>query len=188
MKKSAQLPMQVRKVMSFERALHRWKPWLDSVAQGRKSLKPDGLPRPNFNTLIIAARKALREIGFPPCAIFELYWLCCVYADYETASGFMFNRLILPAWFPPLGFKPGHPLDFKGKRIYPPEIWDEDDRLFWFLRQPMLAESQEERQRQFDDFPDLDWVMILPPDHFVHTLLKKGRPLKTTASGETWLD
>ncbi len=188
-KKSNRPPKVVRNAMMFERVLHRWEPWLESVAKGRKVIRGSGVPTPSLTQLKSAAKKALTNLGFPPCALFELYWLCCVYATYETAIGFKFDKLVLPTWFPfPFGFKEDDHLDFKGKRIYPPEVWDEADRLFWFKRQPLLPKSRKEWERRFAEFPDTDYVMLLPPDHSVRKLFKRGRPIKTTAVGETLVE
>jgi hypothetical protein len=55
------------------------------------------------------AGKTLAELGFPKCTLFELYWLCCVFSDYAEysyyadlpqRSGFKFEKLVLPNWFP----------------------------------------------------------------------------------------
>jgi hypothetical protein len=147
----------MRKALVFERALHCWDKWRDSVARGRKVL-PFRQSPPSLEEVRNVAKKALVEMGFPSCTVFGLYWLCCVFADYEVVGGYKFDKLVLPDWFPfPSGFKWDKfgfswdkNLDFKGKRIYPPEVWDEADRRFWFARDPVLRYlSPKERAARF---------------------------------------
>jgi len=73
--------------------------WLDSIAKGRKELK-FRKSHPQFEEMISIAKKALAEMDFTTCLLLEVYWLCCVFADYETAQVFKFDKLILPDWFP----------------------------------------------------------------------------------------
>ena len=89
----------IRKALVFERALHRWDRWLDSLANGRKILRFQHL-HPSLEEMRDVAKNMLAKLDFPACTIFELYWLCCVFANYRTAHGFKFDKLVLPDWFP----------------------------------------------------------------------------------------
>ena len=188
-KKSARLSPHVRRCLAFEQALHRWKPWLASVLEGKKLLRVEGLPAPNLPRMREVAKNTLLGLAFPPCTVLELYWLCCVFVDYKAKVGFRFDNLIPPDWFPfPFGFNHEESYLFEGCRIYPPEVWDEADRVFWFERQPVLPTSQKEWEDDFNRFPNREFVMLLAPDHPVRKFIKKGRPIKATATGETILE
>ncbi|MFC1968543.1 hypothetical protein ACFLVX_04055 [Chloroflexota bacterium] len=186
----------MRKALVFERALHSWDKWRDSVACGRNVLQFHQSP-PSLEKMRNVANRALSEMEFPSCPLFELYWICCVFADYETARGFNFDKLVLPDWFPfPSGFKwdkfgfaSNKHLDFKGKRIYPPVVWNEADRKFWFAKDPVLRGlSGKERAMRFKNYPDRDFKMVLPVDHTVRQYVKRGRPITTNLYGETSIE
>ena len=176
---------------SFERALHRWKPWLDSIVEGRKLLR---LPRStsSLQKMRNIAKETLTKLDFPACALFELYWLCCVFCDYETKGGFKFDKLLLPDGFPlPFGFKYEEYVDtkFLRERIKPPEVWDEADRKFKFDRSPIRQFCPpDKRDEELHNYPESDFIIVLPSDHATHKLVKMGRPTTTTPSGETLLD
>lgn len=183
------------KQKTFEGVLHRWNLWLDSIAEGRKTLAATQ-SHPSLREMRNTAKKNLAELGFPSCRLLELYWLCCVFADYETKGGFKFDKLVLPAWFPlPFGFNHHEKyldkrfLDLKGGRIKPPIVWDEADRMFWFMRDPLAQILPPERRAEyFKDYPNKDFILVLPSDHPIHKLVKRGRPTTTKANGETILD
>ena len=178
-----------RRALAFERALHRWDRWLDSIGDGQAAFRlSQGYP--SLEHMRNIAKKALTELGFPSCTVFELYWLCCVFADYETIRGFKFENLILPDWFPlPIGIDDVMGLDFKGKRIIPPEIWYETDKKFWFDRDPILrCLSPKDKAARFQNYPeDKDFILVLPADHPVRKFVDMGRPITTQANGETML-
>ena len=151
------------------------------------------------------AKKALAEMKFPSCTLLEVYWVCCVFADYKTESGFNFDKLVLPDWFPsPFRRDAFRTLDFKGKRIYPPQVWDEADVKFWFERDPAVRtlstqiidmdgtvhsrDSSAIKAKIFENFPDKDFILVLPADHEVCKYIKRGRPITTQADGETLLE
>lgn len=164
----------IKKALGFERALHHWDRWLDSIIKGREALAVKDT-NPSLQEMRNAASEALVDLGFPPCTFFELYWLCCVFCDYWTDNGFMFERLIPPNWFPfPFGFGGGIALDFKGKRIYPPEVWNQSDLEFREEWGPFRPRNT-------------DFTMVLASSHPVRKLVQRGRPEKTTANGETLL-
>lgn len=180
----------------FERTLHCWDRWLDSLANGRKIPRFQHLP-PSLEEMRDVAKNMLAELDFPACTIFKLYWLCCVFANYRTAYGFKFDKLVLPDWFSfpsefkwdKFGFNSDKDLDFKGKRIYPPEVWNEADRKFWFDRNPVLqCLSPKDRTVRFQNYPDRDFILVLPADHPVRKYVKKGRPITTNAHGETFIE
>lgn len=200
------------KSVTFERALHRWDKWLKSIAYGRRGLR-HGEQHSSLEDMRSLASKVLAELGFPPCAILELYWLCCVLTDYRivgSETSFRFGRLVLPDWFPfPFGFKNEEGFDFRGKRIYPPEVWSDDDRIFWAKRDPIIQAINARvvgrrgvypsGNRRFtgiakqgdyfipNGFPDTDWIIVLPSDHPLHHLVSKGRPSKPSRDGITFV-
>lgn len=179
----------VKRAKNFERALHLWDKWLDSIANGRKVLRFQQ-SQPSLEEMRSVAQKALAELGFPPCTFFELYWLCCVFCDYETKGGFTFEKLVLPDWFPlPFGFAV-RSLDFKGRRIYPPRVWAEANVQFWRERDPVVRFLPPEMRDEHLEalYPDKDWCILLPKDHPVQQFVKKGRPITTMPSGETLLE
>ena len=188
---------EIKKALKFEKALHRWPVWLDSIAKGRKELK-FRKSHPQFEEMISIAKKALAEMNFTTCFLLEVYWLCCVFADYETAAGFKFDKLILPEWFPsnyPHEEIDGWTFDFVGKRIYPPVIWNEVDRKFWFERDEIiriyLSVRPEKRAETYDNYPyypDRYAILMLPADHPVRKFIKMGRPITIKADGETLLE
>ncbi len=177
-------PLVKRKALVFEQALHRWQPWLDSIIQGRKLLRFIE-SHPPLQEMRNTAKKALDELAFPPCTFFELYWLCCIFADYEAKDCFKFDKLVLPDWFPfPFGFRMDGNLDFKGKRIYPPEVWDEADVKFWQESNPLTRITG----KPSGGYCDKDFTIVLLPDHPVRKFIKPGRPIKVDKYGQTWLD
>lgn len=178
----------IRKALVFERALHRWDRWLKSIAGGREVLRfPQG--HPPLEHMRNVAKKALTDLGFPSCTVFELYWLCCVFADYKMERSFKFDKLVLPDWFPfPFGFEQEMEPDFKNKRIYPPEVWNESDRKFWFAKNPLLrCLSPKDRAAHFQNYPKRDFILVLPVDHPVRKHIDRWRPTPTMADGETLL-
>ncbi|MFC1935261.1 hypothetical protein ACFLX9_00620 [Chloroflexota bacterium] len=147
------------------------------------------MPAPSLQKMREVAQKHLSDLGFLPCTIFELYWLCCVFVDYQSTGGFKFDKLTPPDWFPfPFGFKHEEFRCFKGHRIYPPEVWDEADRVFWFNRRPVMPSSQKEWDNDFREFPNREFVILLAPDHPVRKCFKTGRPTTKTPIGETFLE
>lgn len=127
----------------------------------------------------------MTELGFPECTLFELYWLCCIFADYEADRCFKFDKLVLPDWFPfPFGFRMDGSLDFEGKRIYPPEVWDEADVMFWQENNQLTRITG----KPFEGIADKDEVIVLSSDHPVRKFIKQGRPVKVDERGQTWLD
>jgi hypothetical protein len=70
---------------TFERALHLWPKWLESIEKGRGLLRC-GPSYPPLEEMRDVAARTLAELGFPKCTLFELYWLCCVFSDYEHYS------------------------------------------------------------------------------------------------------
>lgn len=186
----------IRKTLVFERALHCWKKWPKSVTYGRKVLR-FRQTHPSLEEMRNVANRVLTEMRFPPCTIFGLYWLCCVFADYKAPDGFNFHKLVLPDWFPfPCGFKwdkfgfsSDKDLDFKGERIDPPEVWNEADRKFWFARNPVVrCLSPKDRVARFENYPDRDFVLVLPADHPVREYVKRGRPITTKEDGVTLIE
>jgi len=173
----------------LERALHSWEKWLVSIDHGRKLLR-SGESKTTLQEMRSAAAQALAELGFQPCTIFQLYWLCCVFSDYQTGSGsFMFEKLVVPNWFPlPFGFEYESWLE-NGTRIYPPNVWTEADVKFWRNRDPLVRYMPRERVSKYlaENYPNRDFVILLPPDHPVRQFVKRGRPGKTKTDGETWL-
>lgn len=172
---------------AFERALHSWPLWLNSITSGRKLLRYRQ-SRPTLAEMRDVSKKKLAGLGFPICTLFELYWLCCVFADYQTGGCFKFDNLFLPSWFPlPFGFRDEQYYDFRGKRIYPPEIWSEADRRFWFARNPVFrALPPKKRAERYKDFPDNEFAFVLSDAHPIHKYVKKGRPITTSIHGETY--
>lgn len=179
----------IGKARGFERVLHRFDQWLDSIGEGRRILVASK-SHPSLKGLRDAAKNALTKLRFPPCTIFEIYWLCCMFSDYETEKGFYFEKLTLPDWFPfSHGFKHYDWLDLRGKRIYPPEIWNEAkvqlkrerNTFAHYLREPERSHFLEEM------VPDRDFVIVLPPDHPIRQIFRSGRPIKTKQNGETEL-
>lgn len=194
----------LRKALVFERALHCWDSWLNSVAYGRKALQFQQ-SHPPLEEMMNIAKKALTEMKFPSCTLLEVYWFCCVFADYQTADGFKFDKLVLPDWFPsPFRRDAFGTLDFKGRRIYPPQVWDEADVKFWFERLPVVRalpthtigltgtrpcrNSSAIKATIFKNCPPKDFILVLPADHAVRKYIKRGRPITTIAGGETLLE
>jgi hypothetical protein len=180
----------IREALSFERALHRWDKWLNSIELGRKLLCTRS-EHPSLEMMKNAAQRALSDMGFSQCAIFELYWLCCVFTDYgNIKEDFEFEKLIVPDWFPlPFGFQRESEYQFKRDiRVYPPEVWTEAERKFFFEKELVIRSLPlRQRVREFASYPDRDFTIVLPADHPVRKHFKKGRPLKTDAKGKTLL-
>jgi len=174
---------------SFEIALHRWPEWKISITSGRKQLGA-GAPPPGLEAMRGAAQWALAGLGFPECAMMELYWLCCVFSDYDASESgyYKFDLLVLPDWFPlPFGFKHNPDLDFEGLRIRPPELWTDADVKFWGRRSPLARMLPKDRIEEYlaKWFPDPEIIMVLPADHSVRKRVRPGRPDTDTPSGET---
>jgi len=191
----------LRKALVFEGALHCWDSWLDSVAHGRKALGSQQ-SHPPLEEMMNVARKTLTEMKFPSCTLLEVYWFCCVFADYQTANGFKFDKLILPDWLSSLFRRDAYrTLDFKGKRIYPPQVWDEADVEFWFERDPSVRclpthiidlngivpcrDSSTIKATILKKYLNNDFILVLTADNAVRKYIKRGRPITTRADGET---
>lgn len=151
------------------------------------------------------AKKALAEMEFPSCTLLEVYWVCCVFADYKTESGFNFDKLVLPEWFPSPFRRDGfRTLDFKGKRIYPPQVWDEADVKFWSEKDPAVRalssqiididgtvrreDTSATRAKILEGYLNNDFILVLLAGHPVRKYIKRGRPIKTKRDGETILE
>ena len=98
----------------------------------------------------------------------------------------MFEKLIPPDWFPfPYGFEDERVFDFRGKRIYPPEVWDQADLESWKEKDPfhyrLSSKNTEYYQR------NANFTIVLSSDHPVLKLVKKGSPTRTKVDGETLL-
>ena len=208
--KSNSIPLVIRKALVFERALHNWRPWLDSIAYGRKVLAL-GQSYPSLEEMRKIAQETLSNLKFPQCTMLELYWLCCVFARYETKMGFKFEELVIPDWFPlPFGFrneeyllaKPASPSTYwrkarrelfykesrlirPGRRIMPPTVWNEADKRFWFAGNVIAQCSPPERRAEyFQNYPDSEFILVLPSDHPVRQFVRHGRPRKALPNGE----
>ncbi len=188
----------LRKALTFERALHSWDRWLYSIVNGRKVLR-SRQPHPSLKEMMNVAKKSLAEMEFPSCILLEVYWLCCVFANYGTKGGFKFDMLVLPDWFPSTfggnTFSKGDTFgtfNFEGKRIYPPQVWDEADRKFWFEREPVVRyvppRKRAEVYKDYPFYPNRELILVLPADHPVRKYIKRGRPFTTTTEGETILE
>ena len=174
-----------RKALVFERTLHSWELWIDSIIEGRKVLR-DVSSYPSLQEMRAAASKTLNELNFNQCTLFELYWLCCVFSDYDTLYGFKFEKLILPDWFPlPFGFEDEEYIDKKslnlnGGRICPPQVLNEAEVKFWRGNNPLARATG----WPVESIPHKDWVIVLSPDHPVRQHVKHGRPCKSLPNGE----
>jgi len=178
-----------RRVLVFEKALHSWKPWLDSILVGRKVLRIM-TSIPSLGEMRHIANQSLKKMGFPACTLFELYWLTCVFSDYDihykNGGGFKFDLLLPPPWFPfPFGFEEDEHLVFKGKRIYPPEVWSEADVKFHRkIAVTMRAKEPDRTQYLKRNVPNREEVLVLPSSHPVRRYMR-GRPVKPSVDGET---
>ena len=83
-------------------------------------------------------------------------------------------------------------MNFKGKRVYPPDIWNEADRKFWFERNLVTRylppKKRAKAYENFPYYPDGNCILVLPTDHPVRKYIKTGRPIMTKADGETILE
>jgi hypothetical protein len=155
--------------------------------------------------MINIAKKALAKMKFPSCTLLEVYWLCCVFADYKSEVGFKFDKLVLPDWFPSPFMRDGlRPLYFKGKRIYPPQVWDEADVKFWFERDPSVRalsgqtididgavhyeDTSAIKEKLLENYLHNDSILVLPADHPVREYIERGRPKKVTPYGQTLVE
>jgi hypothetical protein len=154
--------------------------------------------------MINIAKKALAEMKFPSCTLLEVYWLCCVFVDYKAEGVFMFDKLVLPEWFPsPFRIDGFRTPNFKAKRIYPPQVWDEADVKFWFERDPAVRalsgqvvddidgtvhyeDTSAIKEKILQNYLNNDFILVLPADHPVREYIERGRPNKV-AHGKTYL-
>jgi hypothetical protein len=169
----------------IERTLHRWGDWNTSVAHGREAIKGHNKEWSADKYRNIAI-KFLSELSFPRSSMLELYWLTCVFSDYQNNGIFYFEKLVLPKWFPlPFGVKFETRFSFKSKRIYPPQMWDESDKSFFFEREPHVQYMSDSiKNEYFQKYPEIDDdVLILPDDHPLRKMVKKGRPNKRMNDG-----
>jgi len=85
----------------------------------------------------------------------------------------------MPDWFP-LQF--GHPYEWaatcRGKRIYPPRVWDQRDVCFW-------GKGRKDYEQIWGPWPEFD--IVLPAQHPVRQFVKRGRPPKKMPNGTTLL-
>ena len=164
------------KERTFERALHSWDKWRESIEAGRRELHQNcSLPE-----MELAAKKALNDLGFPSCQALELYWLCCVFSQYHVGQGgFNFDKIVMPDWFPlPFGSPYGWAATLRGKRIYPPRAWNPCD--VDFFAKGMQAYGL--------ICPPPEIVIVLPAQHPVRELIRRGPPTRKNDDGTTYLE
>jgi hypothetical protein len=155
---------------TFERALHCWDRWLESIDQGRNVLS-QSMPLEEMRGI---ARKALNELDFPRCSMFELYWLCCVFCNYYDIERFYFDKIIVPEWFSlPFGFMFEEFTSLRGQRIFPPYVWTESELKLW---------PKDARRYLIDPQIDHEEGIFLPSSHSVRKYLNRGRPTKKGSS------
>lgn len=160
----------------FEITLHNWEPWLASIVEGRVILKNQESP-PSLEKMKSQAAKALENLDFPKCTLFELHWLCCVFSDYDSGQYYDFKKLVLPEWFPKkYGFTLDGSLDFKGKRIFPPDPLSESEVEFWRQRNPLHQILP--KKKRIGICLDTDFNLVLPMSHPIQGLVSHGRPKK----------
>lgn len=159
---------------TFERGLHRWDKWGDSIEQGRKLLSS----KTALEDMKLAANKELEALGFAPCPIFQLYWLCCVFSDYgKLRKGYYFNKITVPDWFPlPFGLMREQHTSLRGERIYPPYAWSKADMDFFWT-----ASWSDGKPAYFDP----ETCIVLPNDHPVRSLVR-GRPTGEDSDGAVY--
>lgn len=163
------------KEKTFERALHSWDKWRDSIEAGRREFHQSC----SWPEMELAAKKNLNDLGFPSCPVFELYWLCCVFSQYRIKQvGFNFDKIVMPDWFPlPFGSPYGWAAALRGKRIYPPMVWESYDFDFSAKWQVGLTLP-----------PPEDFIIVLPAKHPVREFVTRGRPPKKKDDGTTYLE
>jgi hypothetical protein len=122
------------------------------------------------------AAEELKTLCFPPCPLFELYWLCCVFTNYGTPEGGLhFDRIVVPDWFPlPFGLRCEKDTSLRGMRIYPPQVWGLADVKYWGVKVGPL-------------FPDPETCVVLSQDHPIRAFVR-GRPSKKGPDGGFWYD
>jgi hypothetical protein len=158
-----------------EIALHRWDKWQNVIREGRQVLHVNE----DLDTLRGFARKQLEILELPACAILELYFLCCVFSNYQKGQRFYFDRIKVPDWLPlPFGLEWEKGNLLRGKRVYPPTVWSEEDVKFF--RRSYGAGSHLSPY-------DPETCIVLPISHSVRRFVPRGRPAKKTRDGMTWL-
>ena len=78
------------------------------------------------------AREELKSLVFPNSLWLQLYWICCIYSEYNFDYHESFEKIVIPEQLP-MPFEPsmGQYLLEGGMRIYPPAVWDEKDAIFY---------------------------------------------------------
>ncbi|MCK4789105.1 MAG: hypothetical protein KAV87_35515 [Desulfobacteraceae bacterium] len=78
------------KASNFERALHRWEPWLRGVKNARLQSHLDS------DTWWAYAKAVMRNLHFPNKPLLCLYFLSCVFSEYEINGAYCFENIQLP--------------------------------------------------------------------------------------------
>lgn len=79
------------KAISFERALHQWEPWLRAIADARLQSHLDS------DTWWAYVKAIMRKLRFPSKPLLCLYFLSCVFSQYEINGAYCFENIRLPS-------------------------------------------------------------------------------------------
>jgi hypothetical protein len=109
--------------LTVERALFRWQKWRNSIID--YWVKHSNELNGSFSPAESEVCQELMELGLPDLDILEIYWICCVFSDFNLDYPVTFEKIITPEGLQIHGheIKPGN-------RAYPPCVIDEGDLKF----------------------------------------------------------
>lgn len=75
----------------------------------------------------------LRALELLPCIQLQVYWICCIISDYSFDDSSPYREIRMPNWlwsrYRSVVKDYGIDLRHASNRVYPPEVWTEDDGI-----------------------------------------------------------
>jgi hypothetical protein len=178
------------KARNFERVLHQWEPWLRAVKDARLESHLDS------DAWWAYAETIMRRLSFPSKPLLCLYFLSCVFSQYEINGTYCFDRIQLPSLLfdkfdlfntkiaPAISrFVYAHDFlrirpirlcpDLMGmrERPLPPALWNKDDVEFALQWESHLVDNPYEGLRKYYS----PFFLVLPLDHAIVEIATKGK-------------
>lgn len=153
---------------NVEQALFKWQKWRNSIinywVESRSKLDEPS------KFLESEVDQRIAELVLPDSRIFKLYWICCVFSDYNFDYPLTFKNIAMPTNLSVqnLGIK-------SGTRLYPPAVINEKDLKFEAVQLGLNRESLRDIYSQ-----SYSRKMLIKSSHELLDMLRliRGRPRK----------
>lgn len=178
------------KASSLERALHQWEPWLRAVKDARLQ------SHLNSDAWWTYTKTIMRRLRFPSKPLLRLYFLSCVFSQYEINGTYCFANIRLPSvlfdkfdsfntriapaiWrfvnvhdflkIRPIRLCP----DLMGmrERPLPPALWNDGDVKLALQWESHYMDNPYEGLRKYYS----QFFMVLALDHTILEIARKGK-------------